>query len=82
MRVEYASVMRALAEAAHDLCDGRMVCTLEGGYDPEVVAAGVVAALSVLEDVGCTTEDPFGPSPNDNVDVTSLRDDLTQRHGL
>jgi acetoin utilization deacetylase AcuC-like enzyme len=57
----YAALTKQLATLAEDLCDGRIVLVLEGGYDLEALGACVVAALRVLlgRDPGA---DPLGPA--------------------
>jgi len=44
----YGSVARGLLELANESCAGRILFTLEGGYDREVVAEGVLACLAVM----------------------------------
>ena len=39
-----------LCDAAADLCDGRVVSTLEGGYDLDGLADSLTAHLEVLRD--------------------------------
>jgi acetoin utilization deacetylase AcuC-like enzyme len=45
----YAAVAKRLAELAGELCDGRTVWLLEGGYDLAALAASVGASLQVLD---------------------------------
>ena len=57
----YVSLARMLMELARELCDGRLVMLLEGGYDLGVLAQGVAATFRVLlgdEDI----PDPIGSS--------------------
>jgi acetoin utilization deacetylase AcuC-like enzyme len=57
-----AGLVRRLVALADDLCEGRLVLTLEGGYDLDALSASVVASLSVL--LGDTqVVDPVGPPP-------------------
>ncbi len=64
----YAWLGQQLVDLAREVCGGRVVVVLEGGYDTEVLAAGVVnSARSLLgrDDL----EDPLGPAPTAEVDV-------------
>ena len=45
---DYAWVTDRLAEAAGECCGGRLVATLEGGYDLAALAASVAAHIGVL----------------------------------
>jgi acetoin utilization deacetylase AcuC-like enzyme len=45
----YAHVARRLAELAGEMCAGRTVWVLEGGYDLEALAASVGASLQALD---------------------------------
>jgi acetoin utilization deacetylase AcuC-like enzyme len=60
----YSAVARALKELAEELCDGRLVFTLEGGYHLEALAYSVLNTYGVLlGDEGWQLVDPLGPSP-------------------
>jgi acetoin utilization deacetylase AcuC-like enzyme len=45
----YADVAQRLASLAGEMCEGRMVWVLEGGYDLDALAASVGASLQVLD---------------------------------
>ena len=45
----YAQVAAQLAALAGEICDGRMVWVLEGGYDLDALAASVGASLQALD---------------------------------
>jgi acetoin utilization deacetylase AcuC-like enzyme len=45
---DFEWVTRAICEVAATVCGGRVVSTLEGGYDLEALAASVAAHISVL----------------------------------
>lgn len=55
----YADLTRMLYDLAAEMCDGRLVLVLEGGYNLDALGASVVAALRVLlgHDTG---DDPLG----------------------
>jgi len=77
----YSWMTRTLVALAGDLCDGRIVFTLEGGYHLEALGWGVLNTLCALlgED---TVEDPLGPSPWPEPDVTDYIAALRELHGL
>jgi len=59
----FAQMVRIIKELADELCDGRLVFTLEGGYNLAALAASVKATFDVL--LGNTDiEDPLGQSPH------------------
>jgi acetoin utilization deacetylase AcuC-like enzyme len=58
----YTSLLRSARDLAQDLCDGRLVVALEGGYDLKALAAGADALCRLL--LGQEpTRDPLGPAP-------------------
>jgi len=76
----YAETLRALAALADRLCQGRMVLVLEGGYKPEVLQGGTVAALRAVSDGD--TYDPLGPPGESETDVAQLIDRVVEHHNL
>jgi len=58
----YHWLCRSLVALAAEICEGRIVFVLEGGYNLEVLAAGVGNAFRVLLGRG-DYDDPLGPSP-------------------
>jgi len=77
----YTWLERELARIAEQLCDGQIVFTLEGGYQLDVLACGVLNAFYVMlgED---TIADPLGPSPRPERPVDALVARLREVHGL
>ncbi len=49
---DFAWITERICEAAFSYCDGRVVSTLEGGYDLGALAAGAAAHVGVLVDCG------------------------------
>lgn len=47
---DFAWLTRRLCDLADDLCDGRIVSTLEGGYDLAALGASVAAHVTVLKE--------------------------------
>jgi acetoin utilization deacetylase AcuC-like enzyme len=77
----YAWLGRELVGMAEQLCKGRIVFTLEGGYQLDVLACGVLNAFYVMlgED---TIADPLGPSPHSERPVDDLIVRLRELHTL
>lgn len=77
----YASLTRTLVALAEELCQGRLVLTLEGGYNLEALAASIAATLAVLlgdEQV----EDPLGPARHAEQPVDAVISAVKRVHGL
>jgi len=55
----FAQIVRILKELAAELCQRRLVFTLEGGYNPQVVASSIKAVFDVLLG-NSEVDDPLG----------------------
>ncbi|MBI2957365.1 MAG: histone deacetylase, partial [Chloroflexi bacterium] len=79
----YAALARALQALANELCDGRLVFALEGGYHLEALSHSIKATLQVL--LGDSQiDDPLG-GPNvtgRGADLTGLIAEVRRVHGL
>ncbi|HWQ12657.1 MAG TPA: histone deacetylase [Roseiflexaceae bacterium] len=77
----FAGLTRRLMALADELCAGRIVLVLEGGYNRQALGACVVAVLRVLlgRDPGA---DPLGPAEGVEPDVSALIARLRRRHPL
>ncbi|MFC2023930.1 histone deacetylase [Chloroflexota bacterium] len=79
----YATIARQLKSLADELCGGRLVYTLEGGYHLEALAYSVVATFGVLlDDADEEIIDPLGPSPYDERPVDLNIAQVQKAHGL
>lgn len=58
----FAQMTRILKELAAELCQGRLVFTLEGGYNLRVVASSIKATFDVLLG-NSEIDDPLGKAP-------------------
>jgi len=58
----FAQMTRILKELAAELCQGRLVFTLEGGYNLRVVASSIKATFDVLLG-NSAIDDPLGKAP-------------------
>lgn len=77
----YAGLARTLKSLAEALCGGKLVFTLEGGYDLNVLSYAVLNTFKVL--LGDNeVVDPLGPSPRDERSVDDLVEHLKGVHGL
>jgi acetoin utilization deacetylase AcuC-like enzyme len=77
----YAKIAETLVALAEELCAGRLVLTLAGGYNLEALALGVAATFSVLlgdEDV----QDPLGPAKQKEPPVDTVISTVKRVHGL
>lgn len=77
----YAALTQRLVALAGELCDGRIVLVLEGGYSLDALGACVVAALRVLlgRDPG---PDPLGPAGTREPDLSALIERVRRQHPL
>ena len=77
----YGQLMRALKAIAEKHCGGKMVLTLEGGYDYAALAGGVLTVLRVLlgdEEL----PDALGPAPRREPDVSGVIERVRRSHSL
>lgn len=77
----YARMARELVEMATHLCQGRIIFALEGGYQLDALAYGVLNTFYALlgED---TVVDPLGPSPRTERPIDDLVANLRALHQL
>jgi acetoin utilization deacetylase AcuC-like enzyme len=77
----YAQLARRLVEMAAECCEGRIVLTLEGGYNLEALALCVAATFSMLlgdEEV----HDPLGPARGSEEPVDAVIQAVRKLHQL
>jgi acetoin utilization deacetylase AcuC-like enzyme len=77
----YFRLARALVALADELCAGRLVFALEGGYHTGALADSVCAVLHALlgDD---SAPDPLGPARHSEPDVRALLQRVQAIHGL
>jgi len=83
MRLSTAGFYRLitiLLSLAEELCQGRLVLTLEGGYDLDALSHSVLATFAALrrEEV----EDPLGPAPGRSPSIDDLLQNMKGAHHL
>jgi acetoin utilization deacetylase AcuC-like enzyme len=79
----FAGMVRVLKDLANELCDGRIVFTLEGGYNIDALASSIKATLEVL--LGETEiADPMGLPPGSRgaPDINKLLEAVKDTQGL
>jgi acetoin utilization deacetylase AcuC-like enzyme len=77
----YDHLIRMLLALARDMCHGRIVVVLEGGYNLEVLSyAWANVARALLGDRACV--DPLGPAPGLEPSVERVTDRIRQLHKL
>jgi len=77
----YYQLSKMLADMADELCDGRIMFVLEGGYDPRALKDNIQACLAALGGHE-QFEDSYGKAPDQHRDVNALIQDLRKRHSL
>ena len=78
----FARMTKMLKEMAQDMCQGRLLFTLEGGYDLDALASSVGATLRVL--LGDSeVPDPLGPPPKYHPpSISPLLGIIKEKNGL
>jgi acetoin utilization deacetylase AcuC-like enzyme len=80
--VGLARIATIVAQLSDELCGGRMVVVLEGGYDLEVLSYGVLNTLYVMNGNLEQVADPVGPSTSDETPVDQVIRRVKQVHDL
>ncbi len=78
----YTRLVEVLMELADELCNGKLVCVLEGGYHLEVLSHSVLSTLRRLSGSPQKVSDPFGPQRGGEREVNSLLEKLKSLHGI
>jgi len=77
----YAAISRLLVDLAGELCDGRILFILEGGYFREALQSGLLNVAYALTGRDLIA-DPLGPTSDAEQDVTALIERLQDLHLL
>jgi acetoin utilization deacetylase AcuC-like enzyme len=78
----YWEMARSVVALADRLCGGRLVVTLEGGYDLDVLACGVANTCRALLGDLTPEPDPLGPSPWPERRIDDVLQAVKGVHGL
>jgi acetoin utilization deacetylase AcuC-like enzyme len=79
----FAKITGYLKDLANELCDGKLLFTLEGGYNIEALAHSIKATFEAL--MGKTNiSDPIGPAPERSglPDIDSVIDSVLKTHRI
>jgi acetoin utilization deacetylase AcuC-like enzyme len=77
----YAHISRQLVKMAEELCDSRLILSLEGGYNLQVLANAVQNTFFAL--LGeARVKDPLGPCPHEEKSVADRILEVRSAHGL
>ncbi len=82
----YYAISKKLVDLADELCNGRIVFVLEGGYDPRNVANGIQAVFAALSHTSPGTSsqplNPTDPSPYPEPDISKRIEAFKNWHSL
>jgi acetoin utilization deacetylase AcuC-like enzyme len=78
----YYQLVVELIALADELCQGRLVAVLEGGYRVNVLSHCVLSTLRALSGSRQGPSDPYGPAPGGERDVAALLERLKALHRL
>lgn len=78
----YMNLVQHVMELADELCGGKLVCVLEGGYHLQVLAHCVLSTLRVLSGSSEGVSDPFGKAQQHERNVAPLLARLQNLHGI
>ena len=77
----YNWISRELIKYADEMCSGKIIFFLEGGYNLDVLRYGVTNTIKGLMGID-TFDDPLGPSKINEPDINRLINELHQIHKL
>lgn len=77
----YYQITRSLVQIADELCGGRLIYVLEGGYDPVAIKDNIEACLAAMSDRPYH-HDHFGKNPDLNIDINELIHQLIHLHHI
>jgi acetoin utilization deacetylase AcuC-like enzyme len=78
----YTHLLQHLMALADELCGGRIVVALEGGYHLGTLSHSVLSAVRLLSHSQQGVSDPFGPAPGGERDITPLLQKLRNIHHI
>lgn len=78
----YGALVQEIMALADELCHGRLVCVLEGGYNLDVLSHAVLTTLRLLNGEPNPISDPFGPARTRERDINGLIERVVSLHGL
>jgi len=76
----YYAISKKLVELADEVCGGKIVFVLEGGYDPQNVSNGIQAVFAAL--TGSAPPQVNDPSPHPEPEIRDRVETFRKWHGL
>lgn len=76
-----AWISQRLVQVAEEICAGKIVIALEGGYSLDVLKIGAANSIKALLDRD-DFSDPFGPSPRQEPDLTAYIAEVKKLHAI
>ena len=77
----YSWISKTLVDISEILCNGKIVFTLEGGYNLQVLSNGVANSFRALLN-RTDFEEPFSKSPYVEPDISELLNEIKKTHNL
>jgi len=77
----YSWISKTLVDLSEKLCNGKIVFTLEGGYNLEVLSRGVANSVKALINRN-DFEDLFGKPPQREPEISELLQEIKKIHNL
>jgi len=74
-------ITKMLLQAADEICDGRIIYVLEGGYDPTALKDNIQACLAAMSDHN-KFEDHYGSAPEHRINAAKLIENLKIEHQI
>jgi acetoin utilization deacetylase AcuC-like enzyme len=78
----FASIVSTLVELSEELCAGKLISVLEGGYDLEVLSYGVLNTLYIMDGMADRLVDPPGPFKGRETSVDNVIRLVRQIHNI
>jgi acetoin utilization deacetylase AcuC-like enzyme len=72
----------SLCALSDEVCEGRLVAVLEGGYDLDALSYGVLNLLNAMRGQSGAPDDPLGPAPGRITDASVVIERVKTLHGL
>ncbi len=77
-----AGIVQTMCDLSDELCGGRLIGILEGGYDLEVLSYGVLNTLRIMAGTPEAVEDPIGPATQPDTRDQRVIDAVRRVHDI
>ncbi len=78
----YMKLLDVVMALADELCNGKLVAVLEGGYHLDVLPHCILSTLRKLSGSNRPNSDPFGTAQQNERDIATLLERLRKLHGI